>query len=33
MANLPGAMGNDFFISTADPFDLIHGLLWVDSVS
>lgn len=33
MANLPGTIGNDFFISTADPFDLINGSLGVDTVS
>ncbi|MCF8133799.1 MAG: hypothetical protein K9J72_11850, partial [Synechococcus sp. Tobar2m-G35] len=33
MANPPGTIGNDFFISTADPFDLINGLLGVDTVS
>ena len=33
MANPPGTIGNDFFISTADPFDLINGQLGVDTVS
>ena len=33
MANPPGTNGNDFFISTADPFDLINGQLGVDTVS
>jgi len=33
MANPPGTVGNDFFLSTADPFDLINGLLGVDTVS
>lgn len=33
MANPPGTIGNDFFISTADPFDLINGLSGVDTVS
>ena len=33
MANPPGTIGNDFFISTADPFDLINGSLGVDTVS
>lgn len=33
MANLPGTIGNDFLISTADPFDLINGSLGVDTVS
>lgn len=33
MANPPGTIGNDFFISTADPFDLFNGQLGVDTVS
>ncbi|MEB3167779.1 MAG: hypothetical protein VKK97_03510 [Synechococcaceae cyanobacterium] len=33
MANPPGTIGNDFFISTADPFDLINGSLGVDTVA
>jgi Ca2+-binding RTX toxin-like protein len=33
MANPPGTIGNDFFLSTADPFDLINGQLGVDTVS
>lgn len=33
MANLPGTIGNDFLISTADAFDLINGSLGVDTVS